>query len=168
MGASDVVNTASAVTKLLDKNSPVVSANHLCATAMPKDMDPMTAPAAGTNRFSRWYVQGWDFFGESFHSQCKLNFSFAYGATYNGGGAYITSVSCWVTDIAVPEMSVPWPQHLDITFESDPPYTLDKGNGKIVSYLPFHIKMFESTPVDNASATWSYVLGGDGTKETLN
>jgi hypothetical protein len=166
--ATEVVNTAGAVTKLLDKNSPAVTANHLCATAIPKDMDPMSSPVAGTNRFSRWYIQGWDFFGEGYSSQCKLNFSFAYGATYNGGGAYIPSVSCWVTDVAIPEMYVPWPQHLDITFEADSPYTQDAGGGRIVAYLPFHIKMFESTPADNASNTWSYILHGDGTKEALS
>jgi hypothetical protein len=162
--AQTVVNTVGGAVKLLDKNNPSVSANHVCATAMPHDMDPMSSPAAGTNSWTRWYVQAWDFAGESYHSQCKLNFSFAYGATYHGGGAFITSVSAWVSDISVPEMWVPWPQHLDVTFVTDGPHTEDVGGGKIVAFLPFQVQFEESTPMDNAPNVWRYILKGDGSK----
>jgi hypothetical protein len=163
--ATAVVNTIGGAIKILDKNSPAASSNHVCATAMPKDLDPMTSPAAGTNTFERWYVQAWNFAGESYNSQAKIHISWAYGANYHGGGAYITSVSAWVDPVEVPEMWVPWPQHLDVTFNPGQPYALDAGGGKVYSCLPIEIDMVETTPVDNAQTVWRYILMGTGEKQ---
>jgi hypothetical protein len=73
---------------------------------MPRDMDPMSAPVQGTNTFERWYVQGWSFAGEPYSSQAKVNISWAWGARYHGGGAFIPSVWAWVDPVQVPEMWV--------------------------------------------------------------
>jgi hypothetical protein len=163
--ATTVVNTIGGAIKILEQNRPAVSHNQILSTAMPRDMDPMSAPVQGTNTFERWYVQGWSFAGEPYSSQAKVNISWAWGARYHGGGAFIPSVWAWVDPVQVPEMWVPWYHHLDVTFSGGNPYTQDAGQGQIYSCLPIEIHFLEETPVDRADHTWRYILYGTGHKQ---
>ncbi|MBA2281740.1 MAG: hypothetical protein H0W25_10990 [Acidimicrobiia bacterium] len=160
--ATLVVNTIGGAVKILENNRTSTDANQVVATAMPRAMDPMSSPAQGTNTLTKWYVQSWDFLGEGYVSQCKINIRWAYGSRFNGGGAFIPSITAWVTNIDVPEMWVPWSHDLDITFIPGSPYTQDAGGGAIYSCLPLTINLTEATTVDRAEDNWQFTLYGNG------
>jgi hypothetical protein len=160
--AQQVVNTIAGAVKILENNRPQVTATTQLGNAMPQGVDPMSTPSQGTRTISKWYIQGWSFMGEGYSSQCKIHMSWAWGARYNGGGAFIPSLTAWVDNIDVPDTWVPWSHNLDITVRSGQPYTQDAGQGQIYACLPVTIALEESTPVDRAEDTWSFILYGTG------
>ncbi len=164
MGAADIVNTLDKVWKIIDDNKPTAEIATARANAVPHVGDWTSLAGAQGPRETSWYAKMTNMLPESWGDivvDFDLRLRFTYGATYHGGGRYITNV--WV-DIS--EVYVAWFHSLDLHLIAKDPDNAGTETAPLAR-IPITVSGKMTSPRTSIVLERGYMLYGDGRLDVL-
>ncbi|HZC70008.1 MAG TPA: hypothetical protein VE442_04900 [Jatrophihabitans sp.] len=160
--AKQVVDLYPGIKSIVSDSRPVLTTHDVAATAIPHGADPMNMVAQGTNVRVINYKADWEIpYVTDWSTTAKIKLAWAFGARYEGGGAYIPAVYSWCEEID-PSTG----QDLNITIEAGQPYVQGEENSPY-AVLPVKITCHEESLTDTHNEVHEYLLYGYGPSQQL-
>ena len=153
--AKQVVDMYGDVKNIISDSRPVLDMNTVVANAIPQDASAMDMVAAGTNVHAVYYNAEWTLGVVDWTTTATIKIAWAYGARWQGGGAYIPAVYAWC-DAVDPSTG----QDLSVTFDALPPYV--QGDNAPYAVLPIRVTIREESLTDTYYEAHQFALMGYG------
>jgi hypothetical protein len=164
MSATEVINAATSVWKIIEDGKPSSQINSSTANAVPKVDDWQNLVGAkGPSRIKRRISNqvGWPF-DNYLNVDIQIHLMFEYGATYNGGGLFIPNIY-----VEVPECFLGWHYHADIDIHVHNPSNDNESNPRApIAKVPVSVSGTYGNPFWSERIEWGYTLWGNGKWET--
>ncbi|MEP7203818.1 MAG: hypothetical protein ABI894_14475 [Ilumatobacteraceae bacterium] len=165
MSAAEIVNTLEKAWKIIDDNKPSSQITSARANAVPKVEDWTTVAGAMGPRETRWYRKMTNSLPVSWGDiviDFEIILRYTYGATYRGGGRYITNI--WI-DVA--DSYVSWFHSLELTLEAKDPENAGSASAPLAR-IPISIRGKMESPKANITLQKGFMIYGDGRLEVLS